>query len=432
MAKLPLEGYRIIDITEVWAGPFANSLLGDLGAEIIRIESYPRVAQSRPASGQATGGAGGNRVGPPDAPRPWDRATGYHMTNRNKLGITLNLADQRGKELFFRLTGKSDGLIIGYSAGTMFRMGFGYDVLREHKPDLVMISMPGWGERGPYQGYATFGSGADAWGGHHYLRGYPDLDPSATIASVHNDAPNAVTIAFAMMSALHYRDRTGKGQFIDLSQAEVLLNHLPRAYMDWVMNNRIDEPIGNVDPDVSPNGCYPCAEPNSWVAIVVRTDEQWRGLRRALGDPAWAAETRLESVLGRIRHREEIDVQLRAWTSGLKPYEAFERLAAVGVPAGPVNNVDGPPTDPQLAARGFYRWVTHPVTGQYRRPGPLFNLKATPVQFRRHTNLLGEHNHEVFCGLLGLSEGEYESLVEANLIGTEYNPEFNVDPEDRN
>jgi crotonobetainyl-CoA:carnitine CoA-transferase CaiB-like acyl-CoA transferase len=116
----------------------------------------------------------------------------------------------------------------------------------------------------------------------------------------------------------------------------------------------------------------------------------------------------------------------------MSPYEAFERLRAAGVPAGPVYNVDGPPHDPHLQARGYYRWVLHPVTGQYRRPGPIFNLKATPVQFRRHTNLLGEHNHDVFCDLLGLSEEEYQGLIDAELIGTAYDPNFNVDPEDRN
>jgi crotonobetainyl-CoA:carnitine CoA-transferase CaiB-like acyl-CoA transferase len=220
-----------------------------------------------------------------------------------------------------------------------------------------------------------------------------------------------------MTTGLHYRDRTGKGQFIDLSQAEVLLNHMPRPYMDWVMNNRIDEPIGNVDPDIAPNGCYPCSEPDSWVTIVVRTDDQWQRLKQALGNPEWANYSRFDSVSGRLQAREQIDAHLREWTQTLTPYEAFERLQAVHVPAGPVCQVDGPPTDPHLAARGFYRWVTHPVTGQYRRPGPLFNLSATPVQFRRHTNLLGEHNHEVFCDLLGLSEDEYQGLIDADLIG---------------
>jgi crotonobetainyl-CoA:carnitine CoA-transferase CaiB-like acyl-CoA transferase len=128
-------------------------------------------------------------------------------------------------------------------------MGVDYETLVQHKPDLVMLSFAGWGERGPYQGYATLGSGIDAWAGHHYLRSYPDLGPSHASSSVHSDAPGAVTIAFAVMAALHYRDRTGKGQMVDLSMGDMLVTHLGRYAMDWVMNNRIDQPIGNVDPD---------------------------------------------------------------------------------------------------------------------------------------------------------------------------------------
>jgi crotonobetainyl-CoA:carnitine CoA-transferase CaiB-like acyl-CoA transferase len=248
---------------------------------------------------------------------------------------------------------------------------------------------------------------------------------------VHLDASVAVTIGFAVLSALHYRDRTGKGQFIDLSMGEVLINHLARPALDWVMNNRVDQPIGNVDPDIAPNGCYPCSEPDSWITIVVRTDEQWRSLKQALGNPAWADDQRFDAVAGRVEAREEIDAHLRVWASTMTPYEAFERLQSERVPAGPVYNNDHPLSDPQLVARGFYRWVTHPVTGQYRRPGPLFNLTATPVQFRRHTNLLGEHNHEVLCGLLGLSQAEYEALVEAHVIGEAYDPAYSTDAADK-
>ena len=432
MKRLPLEGYRILDMTEVLAGPFGCSQLGDLGAEVIRIESYPRVAQGRPAEAQQRPGAGGlNVIGAANAPRPWDRSTAYHMVNRNKLGITLNVADPRGKDLFLRLVSKADALVVGYSAGTLSRMGFDYEILREHKADLVMLSMPAWGERGPYQGYAAYGSGPDALNGHHYLRGYPDLDPSATTACIHADALGAIGMPFAVMAALHYRDRTGKGQFIDFSMSEMLLNHLARPYMDWVMNNRIAEPVGNADPDIAPNGCYPCADADSWVVIVVRTDGQWCGLKEALGSPSWADDPRFEAVSGRIRHRDEIDARLCEWTRTLTPYDAFVRLQAVRVPAGPVYHVDGPPSDPHLKERGFYRWVTHPVTGQYRRPGPLFQLRNTPAQFRRHTNLLGEHNHEVLCGLLGLDEAQYEALIEAQLIGESYDPVYTMDAEDR-
>ena len=432
MQRLPLEGYRVIDMTEVWAGPLANSLLGDLGAQVIKVESYPRVVQTRPVQAPAGAASGvGGVVGPPDAPRLWERSPLYHMANRNKLAIALNASDPRGLSLVYRLVATADAFLIGYTAGTAARMHLDYDTLVRCKPDLVMLSFAGWGERGPYQGYATLGSGVDAWAGHHYLRAYPGTGAPHATSSVHSDAPGAVTIAFAVMAALHYRDRTGKGQLIDLSMGDMLVTHLARPAMDWVMNNRVDQPIGNVDPDRSPNGCYPCVEPDRWIVIVVRSDDEWRELKRAMGNPTWADSTRFDSILGRIEARAEIDAHLSDWTAQRTAYQVFEQLQAAGVPAGPVYNADGTLDDPHLRARGFYRWVTHPVTGQYRRPGPLFTLKRTPVQFRRHTNLLGEHNYEVLSGILGLSEEECEDLISANVIGDAYDPSFTTDAEDR-
>jgi len=404
MARMPLEGYRVIDMTEVWAGPMAASILGDLGAEVIRLQAADRAMVRGQGFAGGAAAAGLRLAGPPDAPRPWDRGPTDHIANRNKLGISLNVAKPKGKELFYRLVGLSDAFLIGFSAGTAARMQIDYQTLVRFKPDLVMLTFAGWGEKGPYQGYATLGSGPDAWTGHHYLRGYPGLDPTSTGPSYHADSVGALTIAFALMAALRHRDRTGEGRFMDLSMAEILLTHMPRPLIDWAMNNRLAEPAGNVDPETAPNGCYPCKDEDSWAVIVVGTDQHWQGLKKALGSPDWAAA------------REEIDAHLRAWTARRTHVEVMHALQAEGVPAGPVYRTDETFADPHLAAREYYRWVLHPVTGQYKRPGPLFGLPKTPVQFRRHTNLLGEHNKEVFCGLLGLSEDQYEELLATRVI----------------
>jgi crotonobetainyl-CoA:carnitine CoA-transferase CaiB-like acyl-CoA transferase len=279
-----------------------------------------------------------------------------------------------------------------------------------------MMTFAGWGERGVYQGYATLGSGPDAWVGHHYLRTYRDLEPTSTGPSYHADSVGALTIAFALMAALRHRDRTGEGRFMDLSMAEILLTHMPRPVIDWALNNRVSEPLENEDPEVAPHGCYPCKDDDSWAVIAVRTDEQWQGLKRALGHPSWAEDSRLDSVAGRREARREIDEHLKAWTRERAHVEVMHLLQAESVPAGPVYRSDETVNDPHLAARDYYRWVLHPVTGQYKRPGPIFNLPKTPVHFRRPTNLLGEHNQEVFCGLLGLSETDYESLLEEQIV----------------
>jgi crotonobetainyl-CoA:carnitine CoA-transferase CaiB-like acyl-CoA transferase len=350
------------------------SFLGDLGAEIVRVESYPR-------DGRGGGAGGAQAQATANLPRGYDRNSSYHMANRNKLGIAVNVMDPRGREVFHKLVSVSDAFIIGFSSGTIKSMGLDYETLVQHKPDLIMLGMPAWGERGPYEGYVTWGSGPDGWTGHHYLRGYPDLDASRTQGSFHADAIVAATMPFAILSALHARDRTGKGQFIDFSMAELIMNHLARPAMDWVMNNRIQKPIGNVDPDTAPNGCYPCSGPDSWVTIVVRTDAQWQGLKAALGNPQWAQDSRFDSVSGRIQAREEIDEHLRGWTRQRLPAAAVGLLQEHGVAAGAVLPAHETIDDPHLTARGYYRWVTHPLVESYRRPGPLWNMKGTPSEF---------------------------------------------------
>ncbi|HLF09356.1 MAG TPA: CoA transferase [Dehalococcoidia bacterium] len=434
MAPLPLEGYRIIDMTEVWAGPMGTSFLGDLGAEVLRIESYPRASSSRPTEMRplppGSGAAVGRFAGDPNAPRPWDRSSSYHLANRNKKGFALNLATERGKELFYRLVSKSDAFVIGYSAGTATKLGIDYPVLREHRPDLIMVSMPGWGERGPYQDYVTLGSGLDAYAGHYYLRGYPDLDPTRTPQIFHSDATGALAMSFAIVAALRHRNRTGQGQFIDMSQVEVLLTHMPRPAMEWVMNNRVVPPVGNVDPTMAPHGAYPSSEEDSWVTIAVRTDDQWRALAGVIGE-AWAQDERFASVPGRLRHRQEIDAHLGEWTRQQTNRAVTDTLEAAGVAAGPVYSITGPPSDPHLEAVGYYREVPHSLIGPYRRPGPVWHMSETPVQFRIPTNLLGEHNRDVFCGILGLSEEEYLELERQDITGDAYKPGADLDPEDR-
>jgi crotonobetainyl-CoA:carnitine CoA-transferase CaiB-like acyl-CoA transferase len=423
----PLEGYRVLDMTEVWAGPMGTTFLADLGAEVIRLESYPRASMTRPVQ-VATANVAQLQAIPADATRPWDYSTTYHLPNRNKLGITLNVNHERGRPLFEKLVALSDAFVIGYSAGTIARMGLDYDTLSRVNPRLIMVTMPGWGERGPYQGYATLGSGLDAFAGHFYLRGYPDLDPSATPVGVfHSDATGAGAVAFAVMAALHYRERTGTGQYIDLSQAEVLLTHMARPTLEWTMNRRVVQPLGNADPTACPHGCFPCKEEGSWVTIVARTDEQWRALVEAMGSPTWAVDPDLASLLGRLAEREMIERNLAAWTRSLTQTEVTERLRTAGVTVGPVYDIPSLLDDPHLRERGFWVESDHPPAPKYVRANVLWRLTATPSAFYRPTNNLGEHNREVFCGLLGVSEQEFQALNAEGVIGDVYHPGAEVD-----
>jgi crotonobetainyl-CoA:carnitine CoA-transferase CaiB-like acyl-CoA transferase len=423
----PLEGYRILDMTEVWAGPMGTSLLGDLGAEVVRLESYPRASMTRPVQLMTMNPAQRAAI-PGDPDRPWDLSTTYHLSNRNKLGITLNVMHPRGRPLFERLIALSDVLVIGYSAGTIERMGLDYESVCKLREDIVMVSMPGWGEEGPYKGYATLGSGLDAFSGHMYLRGYPHADPTTTPVGVfHSDATGALALAFAVMAALHYRERSGKGQFVDLSQAEVLMTHLARPILEWSMNSRVSPPQGNADLVACPHGVFPCRDEGSWVAIVARTDEQWRALVKVMGDPDWARDPSFETLLGRLDQRERVERGVAEWTRGRTQDEVTAWLRAAGVPAGQVYDVPSVLQDRQLRERGFWITSDHQPANPYERAGVLWRMSETPSETRIPTNNLGEHNREIYGGLLGLTDAEIDSLAAENVIGDRYHPGAEID-----
>lgn len=418
MTSLPLEGIRVIDLSEVWAGPFAASLLGDMGAEVIKVESYPRAPQTRPPQVPANplGFAGGGR----DPSHPWDRSATHNMANRDKYGITLNLRAPRGKELFKLLVGVSDVLIEGYSAGTTERLGLDFPELKRVNPHLIMISMPGWGSYGPYAGYVTLGSGIDATSGHHYLRGYPDSDPSETVACVHSDSVAAVTAAFAAMTGLMYRRRTGKGQRVDLSQAEAFLPHLAYPLLDYAMNGRVAQPLGNHDRWMAPHNCYRCKGEENFVAICVENDAQWHALGRVAGHPEWAADPRFADVENRYQFQSELDDLIAAWTQREEQMDLAQRLQDAGVPAGPVMRDIDLFQDPHLQARYLFQQVTHTTIGTHRYPGMLWKYANTPMRIRLAPNALGEHNSLVLQSILGLSQEEYQRLEEEGLFGTTY------------
>ena len=422
--SLPLEGIRAIDFTEVWAGPMGTSYLGDLGAQVIKVESYPRAPYTRPTV--APKGLFGYVGEGPNDSRPWDRSGTHNLPNRNKYGIALNARPQEGRKLFMQLVALSDVLVEGYAAGTAQRMGLDYSALREVNPELIMISMPGWGASGPYQGYVTLGSGIDASSGHHYLRGYPDADPTQTVACVHSDAVAAVTLVFATVSALFYRRRTGKGQWIDLSQEEAFLPHLAHPLLDYALNGRVAQPLGNHDRLMTPHSCYPCRGEDAWAVICVETEAQWRALCRAAGRPEWEHDPRFADIDERRRHQDELDQLIAAWTREQGRQELVRLLQEAGVPAGPVMDELEMLSDPHLLARGFFQEATHSVVGTHRYPGPPWKFTDTPLDINLAPCALGEHNRQVFQGLLGISEGDYSGLEERGLIGDTYGPTANA------
>ena len=390
-ASAPLEGFMVVDMSEVWAGPMAGSLLGDLGATVIKLESFPRPSLTR-LTGQAIGYSGND----PDAPRPWDRSALHNMANRNKLGITLNLKDARGMALFEQLMGKADAVLTSFTAGTSARLGVDYASIVKMKPDIVMLGMSGWGEEGPYQGFAALGSALDGFTGHHAMRGYADTDDSTTPLIQHTDATASVTAVYAILAALHYRIRTGRGQWIDMSQVETFLHHLGGPFMDYAMNGRNPQKWGNRHPRHAPYGCYPCLGEDQWIVVNVTSEEEWRGLCVATGNEGWLRDGRFSDEGHRRRNAEALDAGIGEWTRRRDKFEAMEILQAAGVAASAVLNDEDLYGDVHLAARGFFQEMEHPSAGTHRYPGFLWDLTGVENRPPRPPNGLGEHNDWVY------------------------------------
>ena len=415
--KKPLEGITVIDLTEVWAGPMGCTLLGDLGAQVIRVESFPRTSYTRAVGRAASSGYTNNDAG---APRPWDRGAIHNQANRNKYSVTLNLTHPRGLEIFNRLIKRSDVFAEAYAAGTAEKLGIDYEAIKRVNPGIIMVSMPGWGVEGPYKGYVSLGSSLGGFSGHHSLRGYPDTDPSVTRNVNHTDAIGAINLAFAVLVALHHRTRTGEGQWIDISQVESFIPHLSRPMMEYMMNERAElRPLGNRDHYMSPHGCYRCVGEDNWVVITVSSDQEWRAFCGALGDPEWAKSDKFGDPLRRYEHQDEMDAHIQGWTRDKDKMEVMHLLQKAGVPAEAVMDDADLYVDPHLNDRGFFERVAHPFIGEYSYPGYLWKFSKMYEPVRIPPAGLGEHNDYVYGTMLGMSAEEVKDLETQGIIGNE-------------
>jgi len=425
---LPLEGIRVLDFTVVWAGPFATMLLADYGAEVIRVESlqfFPSLTRgtlARPDKDLARTlprPAGAYPEYDP-GPRPWNRHPMFNPHARNKLGMTIDLGRPKGRELFIKLVSVSDVLIENHSARFMENLGLTYDVLQRSKPDLIMVSMPAFGMSGPYKYYQGFGINVESVCGLTWLRTYPDADPTETSSTLHMDAASGTSAAFAVLAALHYRRRTGRGQFIDFAQAENLMQQIGEILMDGTLNGRSQASLGNRHPVMAPHGCYPCRGSDRWVVIAIATDTEWERFCQTIGDPSWAQEERFADIASRYRHQEALDEYIAAWTRQHRAWEITASLQQAGIAAGPVMRESDLFTDPHLRARGFFHVVTHAEAGTHVYPGLMWHMSKTPASIRRPAVRLGEHNDYVYRGLLKLSDAEVKLLQDEGYIGMDF------------
>jgi crotonobetainyl-CoA:carnitine CoA-transferase CaiB-like acyl-CoA transferase len=422
----PLAGIRVLAQGLVWAGPFCTMILADLGAEVIEIESIqhlnPTRAQLRHIPDVVLQSPMGslylNRDGSEGF---WDRNVSFNYAKRGCLSATFDLQTERGHELFLELVKKADVFLENNAAEVVEHLGIGWEVLHAANPRLIMVRFPGFGITGPYAHYKGYGLQMEGVAGHTMVRGYPDSDPSTTPSSLHGDPNAGAHVAWAVQAGLLARERTGQGQLIELSQSEAVLHHIAYDVLDYEFNAREGGPRGNNHPAYAPYGVFPCAGQDRWIAIACLCDEAFAALMQHLEAAGYADDERFSTAIARLRNRKAVNELVAQRTRHYDAGDLERRLQGSGVPAAALAHQQEMHTDEHLAARGFFTPITHPAAGTHLYPGPLGKLADTAdVPPFRPAPTLGEHNEYVYKEIIGLSDEQYQSLVDAQIIGTVY------------
>ena len=399
-----------------FAGPMCTRLLGDMGAEIIKIEALKHIDPWRgTVDPQRAQQAFPYR---PVTDRPYDCSPGFNLQNRNKFGVTLDLQTPQGKGILLRLVSLSDVLVENYSPRVMPRLGLDYSALKQARPDLIMMSLPALGSTGPDRDYLAFGQTIDCMSGMAYLTGYMGEEPMLQSGLSYGDPLSGMNAAFAVVSALNYRRHTGKGLHIDLSQVEGLIAFNADSILDYTMNGRIPERMGSRDRSMAPQGCYRCRGEDQWLVIAIPSDDVWQEFCRAIGRPSWTEDSRFTNLLDRYANQDELDRLIETWTIKHDHYVAMHILQTAGVPAGPVLDAQELLEEPQFNARGVYESVLHKVAGTHPFIGAFARFSRTPISMRMPAPCLGEHNGYVFGQLLEMTREQITDLEQLGIIGT--------------
>ena len=398
----PFSGLRVVEVTNSWAGPLCGMHFADLGADVIVVD--PPVAQATRSWHYPAG---------QDWPRAHDRGHGFHQFNRNKRGVCLDLTTEGGRELFLRLIETADVLIENNSPGVFPRLGLPVDLLGRRNPRLISCSIPAFGSEGPFAPYRAAGSNMEATTTVVSRTGYGPGELEAT-GSYHTDPIGGTHATAAIIAALIERERSGRGQHIEVPLLESGAIFAVEALMDYRLNGRVAGPLANRSERIAPQGAYRSAGEDCWVALGVETDGQWRALCAVLGSDELAR--RFPTVESRREAHDEIDRTIGEWSAALDHNEAARRLQAAGVPAGPVLANWEIVSDPHLYERGYWVDTVHPEVGYHRYEGLPWRLSATPPAARaRPAPLLGEHNAEVFAEL-GVDGEELAALRESGAV----------------
>ena len=421
-----LQGIRVVDLSRVFAMPYAGAYLADLGAEVIKIDTHHTqfMDTTRTISGPYPDNNPGDLW--------WERGGTFQTLNRGKRSLTLDLRSEAGKALLKELVQVSDVVLENFTPRVMARFGLEYSSLRSVRPDLIMVSNTGYGHSGPWSSFGAMAAALEPTHGTGAFMGYLESDEDGHLTP--GQVPSKMGYSYtdflatwtglaAIMAALLHRARTGRGMWIDLAMYQVGVSFIGEGLLDYAFNGRRTRRMGNRHPVMSPHGCYPCKGTDKWVTLAVRDDADWLALCHVLDKDGYleaAQDERFASPIGRIEHQDESDQIIATWTSTQDQYQVMEKLQEAGVPAGPVLNARGLLADPHFRARGFFEAVDHPPATELGRREYIsrgWKLSRDNPAIGGPAPLLGEHNVYVLRDVLGLSADEIESLQRENLIG---------------
>jgi crotonobetainyl-CoA:carnitine CoA-transferase CaiB-like acyl-CoA transferase len=414
-------------MTVVWSGPYVTQILGDLGADVIRVDNpwiFPTVTRGllpRPPA-EIIKDVGGIFGGYPDADpgkRPWNRVGLFNAHARNKRSITIDLRKDLGRKAFFKLVQKCDVMIENNSVDLLDHLGIGWEEIRAVNPRLILVRMPAVGLEGPYRDYLGFGVNFEALCGLGSIRGYGDSDLSENDGVYHMDAASGSAGVLATLLALRKRDKTGVGEIIELSQCENMLNHIGEFLIDAARTGNQHEPIGNRHRVHAPQGCYQCEGADKWIALSITTDKQWQSLCALMETSDLANDKELESVEGRQKRHDELDERIGAWVETREAADLFHKLQSYGIPAAPVLNELEALADSHLRARGMFAPNGNLDTGTHDYPTHVWRWDGPDMAYGP-LPVLGGSNKDIYQNLLGMTEDEYLAMELDGHISEDY------------
>jgi benzylsuccinate CoA-transferase BbsF subunit len=401
--KNVLEDITVCDFSWVGAGPMATKYLADFGARVIKVESTTHMDIGRMSVPFKD-----NIIDP-------DRSAFFLHSNTSKLSVTLNIRNPKGVDIAKRIIKKSDIVMESFTPGVIAKLGFGYNELKKIKPDIIMASSSIYGQTGPKTNFSGFGNSGAAISGHYMMTGWPDRDP-VTPGIAYADVVQPLFTVMALLSAIDYRNKTGKGQYIDTTQVESMLQLISPAVLDYFANGRNQPRIGNRSTYACPHGVFQCKGDDRWCALAAFNEAEWKNLCKAMENPDWIKDKKFADIASRKKNEDELEALIGKWTINFEREDLVDVLQKAGIPSGPVQDAsDLVDRDEQLRARQSFVRLTHPVIGECNHPVPPVKMSKSPANVKT-SPCLGEHNEYIYTQFLGIPDEEYVELLNEGIF----------------